>query len=142
MFNELLELNNKYFNAIDSRDFARLGDCFTLEAHAQFLGGRWDLHGRLEIVEKIQLLEAFSSTTHVLGNADFSIVGDEVQGQIFALAFLATTENHSGSSSVLCRGLAYRDRYVERNGRWEIAERLQHELWQFNSDRVIPSLGV
>ena len=136
----LRALNERYFNALDQLDFEAIGDCFTTDAVASYLGGDWELEGRQAIVERLGALRSFDCSIHVPATMALSLDagGETGNGVVFAVATLALTQE--GSQRVVVRGLRYTDRYVLDRGTWRIAHRTQDPLWQYEVPAVAPSI--
>ena len=134
----LRALNERYFNALDRRDFAALGDCFTLDATSVYLGGEWRMQGREEIVSRLDRILDFDSTIHAPTTMSFHADGDAVYGEVFAIATIAY--QGEGGTHIMVRGLRYRDRYGEKPDGWRIAHREQDPLWQYEVQGVTPAI--
>jgi ketosteroid isomerase-like protein len=135
---QLRALEERYFNALDRRDFEAIGDCFASAATSVYLGGDWQMEGRAEIVERLEKILEFESTIHAPATMSFAEEGGEVKGEVFATATIAYRTD--GESRVMVRGLRYRDRLVEEADGWRIAHREQDPLWQYEIDPVVPAI--
>ena len=120
-------LIERYFNALDRRDFAQLADCFTEDAQTTYLQGAWHCDGRAATVERLLVMRQFPASTHSVGNVVIRTAGDEVRGEVFATAHLLAT-----NGLVHVRGLRYVDRYVRKGMQWRIASRDHSAIWQYD----------
>jgi ketosteroid isomerase-like protein len=131
-------LNERYFNALDRVDFDALGDCFTEDTTAVYLGGDWHMQGRSAVLERLGVIRSFDSTIHVLTTMSFAFRDDIVAGEVFAIAYISLSQD--GVPRVMVRGLRYRDRYARETDRWRIAHREQDPLWQYEVNATAPMI--
>jgi len=131
-------LSERYFNALDRRDFDALRDCFTAETTAVYLGGEWRMQGRDAVLEKLEAILSFESTIHAPTTMSVWFDGDRVTGEVFAIAYIAFKGD--GVPRMMIRGLRYRDRYVQAEDGWRIAHREQDPLWQYEVAAVAPAI--
>jgi hypothetical protein len=132
-------LNERYFHALDRRDFGLLAECFSRTATASYLGGQWQLEGRDAVVARLEVVLRFSSTLHTLASMSIDLEGDDTaSGHVLAIAYLSTSDAPGGR--IIVRGLHYRDGYTRAEGSWRIQTREQVPLWQFEADAVPPIL--
>jgi ketosteroid isomerase-like protein len=127
----------EYFNALDGRDFARLGACFTEDARAEYDAGdgAQQLAGRDEIVARIRGIESCPASTHSLSSTTLELDRDTARADTFAVAVLLLGPNDGGS--ILVRGLRYEDVLVRARAGWSIASRVHRPLWQYEA-RSLP----
>lgn len=135
---ELRALNERYFNALDRLDFEAIGDCFTADAVAVYLGGDWEMNGREAILERLDALRSFDSSIHLPATMSLSVDGETGAGEVFAVATLASSGD--GTKRVIVRGLRYTDRYLRDGGVWRIAHRRQDPMWQYEVPAVTPAI--
>lgn len=134
----LRALNERYFNAIDRRDFDAIGDCFALDATSVYLGGAWRMEGRAEICQRLEAILEFDSTIHAPTTMSFRVDDAGLHGEVFAIATIAYQAE--GQPRVMVRGLRYRDRYREDPDGWRIVHREQDPLWQYEVQGVTPAI--
>ena len=135
---ELRALNEQYFHAVDQRDFAALGACFATDVVAIYLGGEWRMEGRAAVLERLEVIKSFDSCIHAPATMSFSVGGDgageSATGVVLCVAHLLI------DGQMVVRGLQYTDRYQldPAGGGWQIAERRQDELFQYELPAVEP----
>lgn len=136
---ELRALNERYFNALDRRDFEAIGDCFAADATSTYLGGHWEMTGRAEILERLEAILEFDATIHAPTTMSFADGDDGPTGEVFAIASIAYRPG-GGDQRVMVRGLRYRDRYVADADGWRITHRAQDPLWQYDVAAMTPAI--
>jgi ketosteroid isomerase-like protein len=134
------ELNERYFHALDERDFDGLGACFAEGAVAVYLGGSWRMSGRAAVVEQLRAIGQFAASTHVPTTAATKVQGTDATGVLYAIAHLLHISD--GVQKIFVRGLKYTDRYVADDGTWLIAERRQDPIWQYEAPAMAPNVPV
>lgn len=125
----ILDAVNRYFVAIDRRDFSMLHAVFTddveavyegvrvaggIDALLAFVTGTGDIRLPVDVVD-IQL------SMHVLGNHLVVVEGDTARAETYALAHLV--DRPGGTPRLRTRGLRYQDRLVRTADGWRISAR-------------------
>jgi len=127
----------RYFNALDRRDFALLATCFTKEVDFELnLENRIVVHGQDAVVAWMNGMPRPAASNHALSNTAIVIDGDEASATTFAVVHVIMGD--IGSGQVLVRGLRYDDRLVRQDGGWRIASRQHNPLWQYETVAVLP----
>ncbi|MCU1395006.1 MAG: hypothetical protein JWM34_3434 [Ilumatobacteraceae bacterium] len=143
---EITEVLARYARALDARDFAAVGRCFTADAQATFSGVVLP-PGRDAIVAHVSGLADLAASTHLLGLPVIELDADGVFADVetAAVAHLVTDAEHG---PVRTRGLRYRDRFVRISEheaaaagvRWQIRERVHSVHWMVEQPAVaLPS---
>ncbi len=124
-------LLERYFNAIDRRDFDLLATCFTQDVTFEFnLDTKIMVLGRDAVVSRMSELQRPKSSNHALSNTSIVVDGEEARATTFAVVHVVTTDP---SGRILVRGIRYDDRLVRVEDRWRIAERRHNPLWQYET---------
>jgi ketosteroid isomerase-like protein len=123
----------RYFNALDARDFERLGECFAADASARYDAGGapQQLSGRAEIVGRISGITSCPASTHSLSSTSVEVRGDTARATTFAVAVLLLGPDQG--DRILVRGLRYDDTLQRAGDSWSIAEREHRPLWQYET---------
>ncbi|MFV2020164.1 nuclear transport factor 2 family protein [Micromonospora sp. LOL_023] len=131
---------NRYFMAIDRRDWARLRSCFTDDVEGSYEGvrvaggvdqimafftGRSSFRFPLEIVD-------LRASMHFMGNHHAEVTGDRAVAETYALAHLI--DRPAGAPRMRTRGLRYLDELVRVDGRWLISRREHLLEWMRHDD--------
>jgi ketosteroid isomerase-like protein len=127
----------RYFNAVDRRDFDLLAHCFTPHVVFEFnLDTKIVVHGRDALVARMSAMPRPAASSHALSNTVILIDGEEARAVTFAVvhAVLAV----EGGGRILVRGIRYDDRLVRAGESWRIAERQHNPLWQYEAAAVRP----
>jgi hypothetical protein len=124
-----------YFYAVDRRDFIMLKDCFTEDAKGEYDAGKVVYEGRDAILDGLQGIVQFKSTSHVTSSMFISIDGEDAKADTFAVAFLVL----EGIPRVLVRGLQYIDHLVRTRAGWRIGRRIHIPRWQYEVASVEPA---
>jgi ketosteroid isomerase-like protein len=134
----LRALAERYFNALDRHDLPAVGDCFTADTFVVYLGGRWSIQGRDEVIRRLRVIEDYESTIHVPATMSFAVDGDTAAGEIFAVAHLHVEQGET--ALMIVRGLRYSDTYRREAGVWRVHRRHQEPLWQYQAEMVPPAV--
>lgn len=139
---------NRYFIAIDHREWDLLRTCFApdvtgiyegvevaggIDQLMAFFEGRSTFGFPLEIVD-LQL------STHFIGTHTARVVGDEAFAETYCLAHLV--DRPGGQPRMRTRGLRYVDEFTCLDGEWVIRHR-QHILdWMRADDLEVAASGI
>lgn len=123
------DLLHRYSTAIDTRNFALLGQVFTADGVGDYTasGG---IRGTLaEIQEWLAgALGIFSVIQHLVTNVRVEVSGDEATSICYLFNPLGYARADGGTEMLYCGGL-YRDRLVRTEGGWRIRERVIDTLY-------------
>ena len=117
---EIRQLKYRYCRCIDTANIAELKELFTEDASVCYVGGsyRFEAQGRDKIIEAIAY--AFHSEAiacHHVNHPEISIVSPTEATGVWYLKDWFLDLRHN----IITDGAAfYRDRYVKRDGRWQI----------------------
>ena len=129
----------RYFNAVDRRDFSLLASCFTEDVMFELnLETRITLTGREALIARFGSMPRPAASSHALSNTSILVTGDEAHAVTFAVVHAVLSAEPGGR--ILVRGLRYDDHLLRAAGRWRIAERKHNPLWQYEA--VAGSPGV
>lgn len=135
---EIRALMDRYFHALDTRDWPGFRSCFADDAVAiyhQGSGRESRLTGNKAITDGIQArIDSYTATVHANANVQLEVAGDRARASTHAVANVVL-EGH-----VLVRGLRYVDELERREGRWLIAKRTHIPMWQYEANAVVPSV--
>lgn len=128
---EIEQLLADYAWGADRKDFTLLERCFAPAASVTFAGGE-PLVGRDAVLgfmrERTGALPASMheiSTVRISADQEGELEARSVTSYCTASLLLPEADGHA----VNRRTMYYADRLVRRDGRWVIAERVQHLLW-------------
>jgi len=129
---ELLRLVTVYAYAIDEREFDKLDQVFTPDAHIDYtaMGG---IQGDYPTVKAWlpTALQHFPAFQHFIGNTLFDIHGDEASGKVACYNPMVVPRPDGGSDTMLL-GLWYLDRYRRTPQGWRIVERSERKSYEHN----------
>lgn len=129
---ELLHLVTVYAYAIDEREFHKLDQVFTPDAHIDYtaMGG---IQGDYPTVKAWlpQALQHFPGYQHFIGNTLFEIDGDEATGKVACFNPMVVPSADGGAETMFL-GLWYIDRYRRTPQGWRIVERSERKSYEHN----------
>ena len=126
----------RYFNAIDRRDYTLLATCFTEDVEFEFnLDTKIAVSGRDALIARMSAIGRPAASSHALSNTGVTIDGDEAEAVTFAVVHVVMGVE---GGKVLVRGIRYDDRLVRRDGVWRIASRKHNPLWQYETVSMSP----
>ena len=129
---ELKRLVVTYSYAIDERDFEKLDQVFTPDAHIDYtaMGG---IAGDYPTVKAWlgPALSHFPGFMHFIGNCAFEVAGDEATGKVACFNPMVVPKPEGGSDTMFL-GLWYFDRYRRTPEGWRISERMERKSYDFN----------
>ena len=129
----------RYFNAIDRRDWDLLGACFTEDVAFELnLETVIRLRGRQALIDRMSSMPKPFASIHTLASTSILVEGDEATAVTFGTAQAVLDRVDGGK--VLVRGLRYDDRLRRVDGAWRIAERRHLPLWQYEAVSVPPGV--
>lgn len=132
---EIREVAERYFWALDRRDWAALESCFAPDVRYSLYGGKIEMRSAQEVVTRLKGIVRYESTHHAWCNGLIEVDGPRATGVIQATAYCILPEAEGHGARV--RGLRYEDSY-DRNatGQWRIASRRHVPVWQFEAQAV------
>lgn len=130
----------RYAGAIDAKDYAAIGTCFTEDALASYSSFSEPLEGREAILAHMRkALEPLATTQHIFGNFIVDVDGDE------ARASCAIIAQHLGSGDAsenyYLSGGQYSLRLQKPDGEWKIAWASAREVWSIGDRSLLPQTG-
>lgn len=131
---EIRNLLERYFYALDSRNLELLGDCFTPDATISLLGNVRRMDGPETIVAAFRAIGEYKASSHFVTSQHATIADEDAQAHTLAIAVLV----QHGDSPVLVRGIEYRDELSRTPAGWRIARRIHDALWQFDTEQTAP----
>jgi uncharacterized protein (TIGR02246 family) len=124
---ELRALVDQYGVAADSRDRARFGDVFTVDAVLDI--GGFELTGRDVIPSILDYLDAHHpKTMHLMGNHDVIVDGDRATGTVYCRAHHLSIDGEGATNTTMT--VRYVDRYARTDGQWLIEHRTINIEWE------------
>jgi ketosteroid isomerase-like protein len=127
----------RYFNAIDRRDYALLATCFTQDVDFEFnLETKIAVKGRDALIARMSAIPRPAASSHALSNTSIDIDADGATAVTFAVVHVILGQIDGGK--VLVRGIRYDDRLVREEGHWLIAARRHNPLWQYETVATLP----
>lgn len=129
----------RYGRALDDRDFAAVGRCFTVDARATFSGVEI-APGRDAIVAHLRGLAGLAASTHLFGLPVIELAADGTTARVETAA-VAHLVSAAPAGIVRTRGLRYRDVFVRSGtgGPWQIHQRVHRVDWMVEQPAVPPS---
>ena len=133
------EVLQRYFFAMDVRDYAALATCFSDDIAFTFNTDRErHVDGRGALVDMIRRGgDGVVTTTHTLSNCRIEVSGDRATSITNAVAHVMQVAD--GAATILTRGLRYDDELVKAGGRWMIARRRHQPTWQHDMPATNPN---
>jgi 3-phenylpropionate/cinnamic acid dioxygenase small subunit len=126
---EIEELLTRYAWALDSKDFDRLDDVFTADAHIDYTssGG---VAGAFPEVKAwlVKVLALFPAYQHLVTNKDIRVDGDRATSRCELYNPMVTTKP-DGSRGVFYVGAEYHDQLARTPRGWRITERIEQSVW-------------
>ncbi len=130
---EIQDLLYDYANIIDKKDFNRLRDIFTEDAHIDYSVFGGAVGNPEEIIEFLeQAMPTFPNTQHLNANIQIKVDGDTASGRVMCFNPMEMTLPDGGHQVFMC-GLWYVDKYVRTKQGWRIKERSEEKSWVFNT---------
>jgi uncharacterized protein (TIGR02246 family) len=123
----------RYFHALDSRDFHLAESCFTDDAIYSTYDGATTEVGREAILASLRRIEAFAHSMHILASQYADVDGDNARARTIAMAILVDADV---VDPVHVRGLTYHDDLVRSTEGWRITHRRHSAHWQFDAAAV------
>jgi ketosteroid isomerase-like protein len=122
----------RYFNAVDRRDWELLAACFTEDVVFEFnLDTAIEVRGRKALIERMAAMPKPAASNHALSSTSILVDGDSATAVTFATASVVLDRIDGGQ--VLVRGLRYDDTLVRMEGVWRIAQRRHLPVWQYET---------
>lgn len=132
---EISELSAAYAFAVDEGDGTAFAALFAPEGRllAYRIGDGGTPSSVVAGTEELSgvpagLAARYRATRHVVGQTRHTVAGDEASGRTYCTAHHLTGDA-DGDWNVT-RFVRYDDRYVRRDGRWLIAERVAYVEWE------------
>lgn len=127
----------RYAGAIDAKDYAGIGACFTDDAEASYSSFSEPLEGREAILAHMRrALEPLATTQHIFGNFIVDVEGDG------ARASCAIIAQHLGSGDAseahYLSGGQYSLTLRKQDGEWRIARASAREVWSMGDRSLLP----
>jgi hypothetical protein len=128
-----------YALALDSRDWARLRDCFTADAVAVYGGAINDGYDAIEAACRAAL-EPLTASQHLLGNHLVTLDAAQPDAATSVCYFQAqhVKQGLPGGSHFIVAG-RYDDRLVRADRGWRIQHRTLTIMWTFGNPEILPS---
>jgi len=135
----IIEVESSYARALDSRDWARLGECFDADATAEYSAFARPMNGRDEIVSAIREgCRKFEVTQHIVGSPSVRIDGHTAVGSFYVIA--QHVARRDGAEVHCLVGVDYADELSLNGASWRIVRRKTNRLWT-QGDESILSIG-
>jgi ketosteroid isomerase-like protein len=129
---EIQDLNHAYAAAIDQKDFDRLNEVFTPDAHIDYsaMGGEKGDY---------PAIKAFLSSTlpglvdyyHLVGNLQIELRGDTATGRVMCFNPMGIPVPGK-PAHMMFLGLFYLDEYRRTPAGWRISRRVEERCWGHN----------
>jgi ketosteroid isomerase-like protein len=132
-------LLDRYFNAIDRRDFDLLATCFTPDVEFEFnLETKIEVKGRDALMARFAGMRKPYASSHAVSNAGITVAENKASAITFAVVNVVL--DPGPGARVLVRGLRYDDELVRDAGSWRICRRKHNPLWQYEAVTVSPGV--
>lgn len=127
----------RYFHAVDRRDFELLGTCFTDDVDFEFnLETKIEVKGRDALVARFMGMNKPHASSHSMSNTGITVTGNTARSTTFAVVHAVMAPGPD--ARVLIRGLRYDDEFVYGTDGWRIRRRRHNPLWQYEAKTVTP----
>jgi hypothetical protein len=128
-----------YGLALDSRDWARLRDCFTADAVADYSGTVNDGYAAIEAACRAAL-EPLNASQHLLGNHLVTLdpANEDAATSVCYFQAQHVKEGLSGGSHFVVAG-RYDDRLIRTDGGWRIQHRTLTIMWTSGNSDILPA---
>lgn len=127
----------RYFSAVDRRDFDLLATCFTKDVEFELnLETTIRLNGVEALMDRMRSLPSPTASSHGLANTSIAVDGDKAKSTTFTVVHALVGPVVGGT--LLIRGLRYDDDFRRDGGVWRIARRAHNPLWQHIATSVDP----
>jgi len=130
---EIQDMLYEYAEIIDKKDFDRLRDVFSEDAHIDYSAFGGAVGSLEEIIKflKEAMTDIFPNTQHLNANVQIKVEGDTASGRV--MCFNPMEMNlPEGGTQVVMFGLWYVDKYVRTEKGWRIQKRSEEKSWAFN----------
>jgi ketosteroid isomerase-like protein len=129
----------RYFHAVDRRDFDLLGTCFTDDVDFEFnLETKIEVKGRDALIARFMGMNKPYASSHSMSNTGIIVSGNIASSVTFAVVHSVLAAGPD--ARVLIRGLRYDDDFVYGAQGWQIARRKHNPLWQYEAKTVKPGV--
>src|ERR1700704_1085935 len=122
---QVREAIERYFFAVDAKDFSALATCFCDDAKADYHATTPELNtvsGGMAISQSVfSVCSQFTASTHSVCNFIAEIRGDPADTNTFAIAHVVF------GTRVLVRGIRYQDK-LKKAKQWQIVHRIHTPL--------------
>lgn len=132
---ELYDLALRYARAADRRDYPAFRELFVEKGRIAVHHGdafrtepQFSMEGRETIVGRMNGLERYERTNHVVANQLVEVDGDRATGETYCIAHHIHRDD--GVPMNLTMAIRYQDRFVRENGRWYFEERRLGVDWE------------
>jgi hypothetical protein len=130
---EIQDLIYSYSDIIDKKEFNRLREIFTEDAHIDYSVFGGAVGNREEIIEFLEeAMPIFPNTQHLNANIQIKVNGDTATGRVMCFN-PQEMEIPGGGRQVIMIGLWYVDEYVRTERGWRMRERVEEKSWVFNA---------
>jgi ketosteroid isomerase-like protein len=131
----IVDVCTSYALALDSRDWARLRECFTPDAVALYGNlGRNDGYEAIEATCR-SALEPLTASQHLLGNHLVEISGDLATSVCYFQAQHVMESQDAGPTYIIAG--RYDDDFVRSESGWRIARRTLTVMWAAGNPAVL-----
>jgi hypothetical protein len=135
---QVQELMSLYANALDTKDYAGIGDCFTPDATAEYAGFAEPLHGREAILAHMRkALEPLESTQHLFANFIIDVDGD---AGTLSCAIIAQHVRRGHHDTFLAGG-QYKVEVARGADRWRMSRVDARSRWGMGDRGMLPKAG-
>ncbi len=132
---ELQDLCIHYARLIDQKDFDKLRDVFTEDAHidySAFGGSVGTLEETITFLKAAVSDELFPNTQHLNANIEIELDGDSAKGRVMCFNPMEMALPDGGTQTFFL-GLWYVDEYRRTAQGWRISRREEEKSWVFNT---------
>jgi hypothetical protein len=127
---EIADVLNQYFFALDSRRPELMNSVFTSTATYEFASGE-DPNDPQPIGSFLSTwldgMECFAQSSHSMSNVHVAIDGDQAESETYAVVHLV--DRHAEPGQVIIRGIHYHDHLLRTPDGWKIDSRRHRLLW-------------
>ena len=133
------QLVARYARAIDTKDYAGIAACFTLDAVVDYGEAGPKLHGRAELAENMRkALAPIDVTQHLFTNFIIALDGDAAELDCDVIA-QHVRRGEAGGETLLV-GARYQVRLARRPGGWLMAHVHEWIVWADGNRAIVPGV--
>lgn len=135
---EIQDMLYRYAQLIDAKEFDKLNEVFTADAHIDYsaMGGSKGNYEETVTFLKKAMTSVFPNSQHLNANMQITLASSknitEASGRIMCYNPMEMLVDGGPESKIMMCGLWYLDEYVKVDGIWMMKTRVEEKSWFFN----------